>query len=84
MQHPFFDFLFVEGKSFLIYFLFFFIFLFFIFFSFDVCSFRLKDDPVADCIEAAKLHNCQVIKTDKHELNIMAGQRPHNVNIPYD
>jgi hypothetical protein len=45
------------------------------------CSlFRRKEDPVADCIEIAKKHNIPVVKTDKHQLNEMSGQRPHQVN----
>ncbi|KAG0097660.1 hypothetical protein BGZ93_002276 [Podila epicladia] len=36
-----------------------------------------KDDPVADCIEAARLASVPIVKTDKHQLNEMAGQRPH-------
>ncbi|KAF9125690.1 hypothetical protein BGW39_007216 [Mortierella sp. 14UC] len=36
-----------------------------------------KDDPVADCIELAKQKGVPVVKTDKHQLNEMAGQRPH-------
>lgn len=40
---------------------------------------RRKDDPVADCIEAARLASVPIVKTDKHQLNEMAGQRPHQV-----
>ncbi|KAF9901690.1 hypothetical protein EC991_005795 [Linnemannia zychae] len=38
---------------------------------------KRKDDPVADCIQLARQKNVPVIKTDKHQLNEMAGQRPH-------
>ncbi|KAG0034541.1 hypothetical protein BGZ82_005726 [Podila clonocystis] len=38
---------------------------------------KRKDDPVADCIEAAQLASVPIVKTDKHQLNEMAGQRPH-------
>ncbi|KAF9347534.1 hypothetical protein BGX26_000987 [Mortierella sp. AD094] len=38
---------------------------------------RLKDDPVADCIKAAKSADVKVIKISKHELNAMSNQRPH-------
>ncbi|KAF9373957.1 hypothetical protein CPB97_000216 [Podila verticillata] len=38
---------------------------------------KRKDDPVADCIEAARLASVPIVKTDKHQLNEMAGQRPH-------
>ncbi|KAF9169319.1 hypothetical protein BGX20_010477 [Mortierella sp. AD010] len=36
-----------------------------------------KDDPVADCIKIAKEADIKVTKISKHELNAMAGQRPH-------
>ncbi|KAG9068163.1 hypothetical protein KI688_011758 [Linnemannia hyalina] len=38
---------------------------------------KRKEDPVADCIELAKRHDIPVVKTDKHQLNEMSGQRPH-------
>ncbi|KAG0200386.1 hypothetical protein BGX28_006531 [Mortierella sp. GBA30] len=38
---------------------------------------KRKDDPVADCIQLANKAGIKVIKTDKHQLNEMAGQRPH-------
>lgn len=40
---------------------------------------RLKEDPVKDCIDAAQKAGIPVVKTDKHELNGLAGQRPHQV-----
>ncbi|KAF9391736.1 hypothetical protein BGX21_011188 [Mortierella sp. AD011] len=40
-------------------------------------SYRRKDDPVADCIKIAKEADIKVTKISKHELNAMAGQRPH-------
>lgn len=39
----------------------------------------MKDDPVKDCIDAAIKEGIPVVKTDKHELNALAGQRPHQV-----
>ncbi|KAG0273415.1 hypothetical protein BGZ95_010760 [Linnemannia exigua] len=38
---------------------------------------KRKEDPVADCIELAKQRGITVVKTDKHQLNEMSGQRPH-------
>ncbi|KAG0372177.1 hypothetical protein BGX24_000602 [Mortierella sp. AD032] len=38
---------------------------------------KRKEDPVADCIELAKQRGVAVIKSDKHQLNEMSGQRPH-------
>ncbi|KAF9189052.1 hypothetical protein BGZ51_000161 [Haplosporangium sp. Z 767] len=38
---------------------------------------RKKDDPVADCIAAAKKIGVKVVKTDKHQLNALSEQRPH-------
>ncbi|GJJ68056.1 21S rRNA (GM2251-2'-O)-methyltransferase [Entomortierella parvispora] len=38
---------------------------------------KYKDDPVKDCIDAATREGIPVVKTDRHELNTMAGQRPH-------
>ncbi|KAG0254869.1 hypothetical protein BG011_005463 [Mortierella polycephala] len=36
-----------------------------------------KEDLVANCIAAANSAGVKVVKTDKHQLNAMAGQRPH-------
>ncbi|KAF9925632.1 hypothetical protein FBU30_004617 [Linnemannia zychae] len=38
---------------------------------------RTKVDPVADCINMAKQLGIPVKKKEKHDLNEMAGQRPH-------
>ncbi|KAF8943677.1 hypothetical protein BGZ47_005192 [Haplosporangium gracile] len=38
---------------------------------------KQKEDPIADCIGLAKRHDIPVVKIDKHQLNEMSGQRPH-------
>ncbi|KAF9983102.1 hypothetical protein BGZ75_005426 [Mortierella antarctica] len=38
---------------------------------------KRKDDPVADCIALATKAGVKVVKTDKHQLNELSGQRPH-------
>ncbi|KAF9949874.1 hypothetical protein BGZ72_008366 [Mortierella alpina] len=38
---------------------------------------KRKDDPVADCIALATKMGVKVVKTDKHQLNELSSQRPH-------
>ncbi|KAG9327513.1 hypothetical protein KVV02_000462 [Mortierella alpina] len=38
---------------------------------------KRKEDPVADCIALATKAGVKVVKTDKHQLNELSGQRPH-------
>ncbi|KAG0049289.1 hypothetical protein BGZ83_005899 [Gryganskiella cystojenkinii] len=38
---------------------------------------KMKQDPIADCIAAANERGIPVVKTTKHDLNTLSGQRPH-------